>query len=61
MIVFVEIEGLRGEVHTTKRISVTPTRVDRSNYEIVPLFDEIISLEEGHISGTFTSTPTTTR
>ena len=47
VIVFVEIEGLRGEVHTTKKISVTPTRVDRSNYEIVPLFDEIMTLEEG--------------
>ena len=47
VIVFVEIEGLRGEVHTTKRISVTPTRVDRSNYEIVPLFDEIMNLEKG--------------
>jgi len=47
VIVFVEIEGQRGEVHTTKKISVTPTRVDRSNYEIVPLFDEIMSLEEG--------------
>ena len=47
VIVFVEIEGLRGEVHTTKKISVTPTRVDRSNYEIVPLFDEIMNLEAG--------------
>ena len=44
---FVEIEGQRGEVHITKNISVTPTRVDRSNYKIIPLFDEIMSLEAG--------------
>ena len=47
VIVFVEIEGQRGEVHITKNISVTPTRVDRSNYKIIPLFDEIMSLEVG--------------
>ena len=47
VIVFVEIEGQRGEIHITKKISVTPTRVDRSNYKIIPLFDEIMSLEVG--------------
>ena len=37
VIVFVEIAGVKGEIHQVRNISITPTRVNRSDFTIIPL------------------------
>ena len=46
-VVFVDIEGIRGQVHNVVDLSIMPTRVDRSDFTIIPL---PLALEADEIS-----------
>jgi poly-gamma-glutamate synthesis protein (capsule biosynthesis protein) len=45
VIAFVEIAGLKGQTHQVQKISITPTRVDRSDFTIIALPSEVQNLE----------------
>ena len=47
LVVFVDIEGIRGQVHNVVDLSIMPTRVDRSDFTIIPL---PLALEADEIS-----------